>query len=323
MLELLAQTDPELVAFLVVLAAAAGAELGLALLVVGVAPQLGWPAPPGSLDLLQAPAVLASLVLLYGLEWWIERHPRGFALWHTLQRWVRVLVFGLVASMATAGMALELRVLFITGMTVLGTLVYLGASGWSALMILREMSARSQRIAALAMDVAFSALLVLALEEPTQALLALGALFVITGTQLPASIFAHRAVARAGQGWLHLLVLPGRWHDGDALPREIREATTRGSGPLVRPPSRGAPAALLTGSLRMGWLVLAADGAYFADGRRAPDRLEPIPAQPGRRGPLHVRKPVRLQDGEGQLLVYRDGPQLAELEREIGQTASP
>lgn len=320
-MDLLLQADPAHLAFIAVLAAAAGADLGLALLAVAVAPQLGWPGPPGSLDLLQAPPVLASLVALYGLEWWVERRARGFALWHTLQRWVRLLALGLVGALATTGDPLQLRILLVTFVTVFGTLVYMGASGWVALMILRELSPRAQRLSSLAVDVAFAALLVLALERPVQALAALLVLALVAATQLPDAIRAHVITARAGRGWLHLVALPGRWVEREDLPPRVRRAVRR-PGPVEREATRGAPAALLTGTLRSGWLVLAAGQSFFVNRKGEARELEPRDDEPTRAGRLCLRKAVWADNEAAELLIFRDGPQMAELDRETERIVS-
>lgn len=320
-MDLLLQADPSHLAFVAVLAAAAGADLGLALVVLGVAPQLGWPDPPGSLALLQAPPVVASALALYGLEWWVERRARGFALWHTLQRWVRILALGLVGTMATTGDPLQLRIILVAFVTLFGTVVYMGASGWVALLILRELSPRAQRVSSLAVDVAFAALLVLAMEEPVQAAAALGALTVVAATQVAEVIRAHLIVARAGRGWFHLLMLPGRWLAAEDLPAVAREAVYE-PGPPERRAYRGAPAALRTGRLRAGWLVLAAGRSFFVDRRGGSRELEPVAGEPARAGRLNVRKKVRADDEDAELLIFRDGPQMAELDREIDTPVS-
>lgn len=320
-MDFLLQADPTHLAFVAVLAAAAGADLGLALLVLGVAPQLGWPQPEGALALLQAPLVVASAVALYGLEWWVERRARGFALWHTLQRWVRLLALGLLGTMATTGDPLQLRIFLVSFVTVFGTVVYMGASGWVALLILRELSPRAQRLSALAVDVAFSALLVLALEQPIQAVAALGALAVVAATQLPEAVRAHLVVARAGRGWLHLLMLPGRWLAAADLPGSARDAVYE-PGPVAREASRGAPAALLTDRLQPGWLVLAAGQSFFVDRKGRARELHPLAGEPARAGRLNIRKAVRADNEDAELLIFRDGPQMAELDREIDLSIS-
>lgn len=320
-MDLLLQANPAYLAFMAVLAAAAGADLGLALLVVGVAPQLGWPDPPGSLALLQAPPVVASAMALYGFEWWVERRARGFALWHMLQRWIRLLALGLLGTMATTGDPLLLRVLLVAFVTAFGTLVYMGASGWVALMILKELSPRAQRLSALAVDVTFAALLVLALEEPIQAVTALGALTVVAATQLPEAIRGHLVVARAGRGWLHLLMLPGRWLDAEDLPKRVRDAVYE-PGPVAREASRGSEAVLLRDRINSGWLVLAAGRSFFVDRSGQASELQPLAGEPARAGRLNLRKAVRADNDDAELLIFRDGPQTAELDREIDLSVS-
>lgn len=61
----MAAVDPALLSFLLVLACAAGADLGLAILVLALAPALGWAPPPGSLPLLTAPLVVGAGLAMY------------------------------------------------------------------------------------------------------------------------------------------------------------------------------------------------------------------------------------------------------------------
>lgn len=307
---------PELLAFLAVLAAAAGADLALALLVLGVAPLLGWADPPGTLSFLQSPVVIASVAALYVAEGLVERFAGGFALWHTFQRWVRVLGLLLVALMATSVLRASDRGILVALMTLLGMGVYVGASGWEGLLILRRLPGPSQRLAALAIDVAFGALLVLSLDEPLQAGAALLALLLLAAFQLPMAVRAHVALVRAGKAWLHALVLPGRWVAEDDLPGDVRAAVAV-DGPIPGKPLRGARASLLGKRLHLGWLVLSSQGAFFVGARQGPMPLTAPVGTRGERGTLHVRKPVLAAGQEGELLVLRDGPGVEDLEMVI------
>lgn len=313
MLPFPADTDPNLLAFLAVLAAAGGADLALTVLVLGVMPRLGWADPPGALVNLQALPVILSVVLLYVAEAAMEWFPGGFALWHTFQRWVRVVALLLLTSMATVEVpALERGVLVAAG-TLLGVGVYMGASGWEGVFILRRLSNLSQRLSALAIDVAFGALLVLALEDPRQAVTALGILLLAASSQLPLAVRAHLALVRAGRAWLHALVLPGRWVNEDDLPTWVREAVSM-DGPIPGRPLRGARATLLTRRIRMGWLVLASEDAFLVTSGKVPISLRAPFGSAAVPGPLHVRKPIQAGGEEGELLVLKDGPRAADLD---------
>lgn len=308
--------DPELLAFLAVLAAAAGADLALALLVLGIAPLLGWGAPPGTLPYLQAPVVIGSAAALYVAEGLVERFAGGFALWHTFQRWVRVLGLLLVALMATSALRAEDRGILVALMTLLGMGVYVGASGWEGMLVLRRLPGSSQRLSALAIDVAFGALLVLSLDEPVQAGAALLALLALAALQLPTAARAHVALVSAGKAWLHALVLPGRWVGEEDLPGDVRAAVAV-DGPIPGKPLRGAKATFLGKRLFPGWLVLSSQGAFFVRRGGRPMALAAPPGTRGERSTLHVRKPVVADDEEGELLVLRDGPGVEELEMVI------
>ncbi len=318
----LASLDPAFLAFTAVLGAAAGADLALALLVLGILPQVGWQEPPGSLHLLQAPVVLLAVLLLYLAEWLMERHPSGFALWHTFQRWVRVLGLFLLGSLATTAVTGPERILFVSIVVLLGMGVYVGASGWEGVLLLRRRPEGANRLTAVAIDIAFAALLVLALEDPRQALVALTALLLVSSVQLPVTYRAHLAMVRAGKAWLHTLLLPGKWVQEHELPPDIRNAVSS-EGPIPGKPLRGARATLLTGTVRTGWLVLSSRGPLFVEKTRPPLSLRALPGTRGYPGPLHTRKPVLVGDEtgagteEGELLVLKDGPRVQDLELEV------
>lgn len=313
MLDFLPHADPALLAFLAVLAAAGGADLALAVVVLGVMPRLGWASPPGELGILQSAPVALSVVALYAAEGLLERFPAGFALWHTFQRWVRGVGLLLLASMATAGLPVGERSILVAAATVLGIGVYMGASGWQGVLVLRRLPQTSQSLHALAIDVAFAALLVLALDEPIQAVTALGLLLLVAASQLPLAVRAHLALVRGGRAWLHALLLPGRWVAEGDLPGWVQAAAAL-EGPVPGKPLRGARATLLTRSIRLGWLVLSSRGPLFVERRRDPAPLGAIPGAPAVWGPLHVRKPVQAGAERGELLVLKDGPRLGDLE---------
>ncbi|MDT8340844.1 MAG: DUF4126 family protein [Longimicrobiales bacterium] len=311
--------DPGVLAFLTVLAAAGGADLALTVLVLAVAPGLGWDRPPGDLPALEGPAVAISVLLLYGAEAVLERFPAGYALWHTFQLSVRVVGLVLLGVLATAGLPGPERALLVAAIGGLGTATYLGASGWGGVSHLRRRGRSSELVAALATDVAFAGLLILALDEPVQALTALGLLLLVAAPQLPGAVRARRALVRAGRSWLRALVLPGRWVPEDELPAWIRNAAGVGGGMPGRP-LRGARATLLDDRVRTGWLVLATDGPRFLGRGATSLRLSGVDGSPARTGPLHVRKDVVAGgdgDGRTELLVLRDGPGARELDAVI------
>ena len=284
-------------------------------------PWLGWPPPPGNLPLLQAPLAVLSALGLYVAENVLERFPAGFALWHTFQRWVRILGLLLLATLATQGLPWPERVALSGVMTLFGFLVYMGASGWEGLLILRRLPQNSQRVTSLAIDIGFAALLVLSLERPLQAAAAMAGLLVIALFQLRLVFRAHMALISAGRYWLRALVFPGKWVPEEALPPEVILAASS-DGPVPGKPLRGARATLMDRGVHLGWLVLSSEGAVYVESGRDPVVLKGLPGIPGEGDPLHHRKAVRTARGEGELLVFRDGPRPADLDLVIPQDVS-
>jgi hypothetical protein len=312
--------DPSLLAFLLVLAGAAGADLGLAILILAVAPAAGWSAPPGTLPLLDTPAVMFAGVAMYVAEAVVERHPTGFSVWHAFQRWVRLMALVLLAAMGTAGLPGTTRLLLGVAMVVMGSGSYVVTSGWQAMVVLRRLPRESQLLAALAQDVAFAALLILALDRPLQAAVGAAALLLLAASRIPLAIRAHRAVVEAGRSWLRALLDPGDWVAAEEVPPGVPGALPEEE----RPPSppRGTRALFLTRDLTPGWLLVASGRAWYAAPGQTAAALARRPDGTPPPDPLHARLFVTVEGRSGELLVRRDGPSQAELEREIPLSAS-
>lgn len=313
-MSLLAQ--PPLLPLLVVVAGTGGVDLALTILILGIAPLLGWSAPPGDLIYLQAPWVIAAGLAMYIAEAVMERHPAGFSVWHTFQRWVRLLGLVLLAEMGTAGMVPGERWPAALLMVVVGLASYVASSGWQGMVILRRLPRGTQALAAGGIDVAFAALLLLALDRPIQALLGLGAVTLLVTPRLPVAVRGHRAVIDAGRSWIRSLFDAGEWVEPGDLPQEIHGAlASREDRPVSAP--RGTPALLLTTGLQRGWLLAGSGGAWFVPRSAVAvplSRREPI-EEPD--DPLHARLPVTAGERHADLLVRRDGPAHRELAREI------
>jgi hypothetical protein len=308
--------EPALISLLVVVAGAAGVDLALTILILGIAPMLGWAAPPGDLIYLQAPSVIAAGLAMYLAEAAMERHPAGFSVWHTFQRWVRLLGLILIAEMGTAGMSPDTRWPAALLMVIVGLASYVAASGWQGMVILRQLPRRTQALAAGGIDVAFAALLVLALERPIQALLGLVAVTALVTPRLPIAVRGHRAVIDAGRSWIRSLFGPGEWVEPRELPRNVHGALASMEDEPISTP-RGTPALLLSEGLQRGWLLAGPGGAWFVTRRSRALRLRLREQAVGAGDPLYARLPVTVGERDADLLVHRDGPGRKELEREI------
>lgn len=311
------QLEPGLLAFLAVLASAAGADLGLTLMVLGAALALGWSGVPGNLaDLRNLPGFVAAL-LLFGAEWGMGRYSFTFALWHTFQRWIRVLALGLLAALATTQLPDAARLPAIVAFVLVGYGAYYAALGWQSLLILRERPARARLLAAVAMGVGFSALLLLAVDAPLQAAVGLAALILLSSTQLPSAFRAHAAILRSGNAWIGSLLGPGRWARLEDLPdwaEQAWSAASRRDDDIEDEPRKVAPGVLLERSVRKGWIVFGENGTWFVSRTRPPARLVPSADEPSRMGALHTRRRVQVDGETAEILVGRAGPSPAELD---------
>jgi hypothetical protein len=249
------------------LALAAGVDLYLTLLVLGVAPALGvWDVIPGALGDLDSLGVLLMVSSFYVLEFLAEAWPSAALFWNAFHAIIRPLAGALLALLLLDGQPLQIVV---SGAIVAGALAsaaHAARAGGGVLMWLDSRRHPSRILIALLEDVAVLGLVVLLLDHPR---VALGVAFVIilaslrlAGSQIRAFGFAVRLVwARA---W-RTLKQP-RWDDPEDFPRWVRGAL---EGDVMAPGGglRGAAAGAyrLPGAPRFadGWVVVRGDTPLF------------------------------------------------------------
>ncbi len=284
------------------LAVAAGLDLYLTLLVVGLylaigEPLLGGPLPlPGG-----AWIILPGLLGLYLLEFALELRPFPALVWHNLQLFLRPLGGALLGFTLMDGSP--------TGSVLLGAAMaglvaaFLHVLTWGQGLLLRLVPARSVSPLTLnlASDTTALTLVVLALEQTS---LALSSALVILVLGIVLGAHLHRVV-RFGTVLLRdslwgFLSQPG-WTGEEALPRWVR----RWSGRPEVGGVRGIPAGgwRLPGgdTFREGWVVDASGrrSFLFRKGRRTVEI--PMGGQVGEEGVKgHLAFQVELKWAEGR-----------------------
>lgn len=301
---------------LVPLALAAGVDLYLTLLLLGIAALTGWGGElPGNLPDLGATPLLAMAATFYLLELVVERPALSSLFWNAVHALIRLLGAALLVAMALPAAAWETRVLL--GGVAAG-LAYLGHSGrFGTRQLLRMAAARppSFILVSLAEDAATLGLVALALDFPaigTPVALAMATLVATVGRPaMRASRFGLRLAWGAGWG----ILSEHRWCPPDAFPRWIRRGWP---GDSLAPGGslRGAPAAAWRipggGPFRTGWIVITGSGPFFVYRRILRARSAPLHDAGVRRvverAAFHR---VELLDASGRhfsLLIPRDGP---------------
>lgn len=327
---------PELLP-LPVLALAAGLDLYLTLLFLGIAPALGlWPPLPGALADLASPGVLLLAGAFYLAELAAERAFTPALVWNGLHAIIRPLAGLLLALLLLDGSSAGLLVGGAVASAGLASSAHAVATGGLLLLRLERAPAARPLFASLLEDAAVVGLLSLSLDRPAwAAALAVTATLAglpLAGSQLRAFRFSVRLVLGRARG----LLTGGGWTPREELPGWLREMMDGDAAVPHR--LRGTPAAALRlpGRPRLvrGWLVVRGDRRLFVHGA-TPGAWLDLEEHPPRalrdEGFLRLAElaatpspgdPPGADEGSSAsrpvLLLTRDGPSLGLLREELG-----
>jgi hypothetical protein len=249
---------------------ACGLNLYVTIAVLGIASRLGWITnlPPGMLGL-EHGLVIGSAVVLYFVEFAVDRVPLIDHAWEAVHTLIRPTAAGLLAWLALQGAPIYLQL----GAAAAAAGIALAAHGAKAglRLIVSTRASEAQRRSLLRTvlsrfeDLAAVGIAIAALLYPDIAIgvmAASSALLLLGGPRLwRASILGVLAVIARTRGFFN-----GRgWRSRDQLPRSFRAAIP--DEPLGRSPARAASAAVCglpgVGEYRNGWLVFTCDGPRF------------------------------------------------------------
>lgn len=252
---------------LVPLAVAAGLDLYLTLLLLGIAARVGWGAPlPGNLSDLGAAPLLAMAVGFYVVELAAERAGRISLFWNSAHAPIRSLGAFLLVVMALPDAPLVAQGAGGLVAAHLAGVAHGGRFGSRQLLRLAAPRPPSFALVSLAEDVLVFALVALALDAP--AVGALTALFLVAlaltvgRPAIRASFFGLRLAWGVWAG----LLSQRRWRTPSDFPGWLRRA---GAGDDLAPGGllRGAPAGGWRvpggGPFRIGWVVITGTGPFF------------------------------------------------------------
>jgi len=258
--------------FLAPLALAAGLDLFLVLLVLGVAGLLGLggEAPP-ALAYLGDPITILGAALLHLVERWHDAGPRRALLWHSVQLLVRPLGGGLLALLLTHGLVaggMQLAVVLLG--SVLALLAHHLRWGIQLLQDLLRLHTPRRWLLLLGWDASALGLALLALDAPRVGVLVVAAVTAALLLAPPGLLRVPWAGPFLARDLVWALVSPLRWRTGSDLPRWVGREGDVGPGEVTPPCGIRAWAYCPRGGglFRGGWLVTSGSGTAFRYRRR-------------------------------------------------------
>lgn len=313
------------------LALAAGVDLYLTLLFLGVAPALGlWQPLPGALGDLSSTGVLVLTGAFYLAEVAAERAFTPSLIWNGLHAIIRPLAGFLLALLLLDGSTPFLLVGGAIVSAVLASSAHAVATGGVLLLRLDRNPPVRPFLASLLEDVSVLGLLSLTLDRPAWSAVVAGVAALaglrLAGSQLRAFLFSVRLVL----GRIRGLLGGGRWTRRDELPNWLGEAVDRGS--VVPPRIQATPGAALRlpGRPRLvrGWLVIRGERPLFIHGRSPSQVVELDGLSPTTVRDEGFLRTARLSGAAAEsdgppptsptlLVLTRDGPSLQSLRAEL------
>jgi hypothetical protein len=295
---------------------AAGLNLYATIAILGLASRLHWmPALPPALRGLESTLVIATALILFIVEFVIEKVRYAGAVWDAVHTIVRPLAAAMLAIVALEGVAWDIEV----AAAIASAIVAFAAHGAQA--GLRVMIANSRfngrwaiTLTTIVIDALAIALAAATLIRPTAALAIVGgaiALSLLIGPRLwRAAVFGAESVARR----VHRFFGGQGWQAREGLPRSIRRVVPPPD--LGCSPARAARAAAVgvpgAGAYRTGWLVVADGGNAFVfrSFLLRPRRVD-LPRFNDSRvesGPLSDSLHFQTDKKSFTLLLLKDGP---------------
>lgn len=252
---------------LVPLAVAAGLDLYLTLLLLGIAAITGWGAPlPGNVADLGAVPLLAMAAGFYLVELGAERSGRVSLFWNSAHAPIRALGAFLLVVLAVPQAPLAVQGVGGVLAAALAAVAHGGRFGSRQLLRLAAPRPPSFALVSLAEDVLVLALVAMALDAPTSGAFAALALVVLVLTAGRPAIRASLFAMRLAWGVWSSLLSQRRWRAPGDFPAWLRRA---GAGDGLAPGGllRGSPAGGWRvpggGPFRIGWVVITGTGPFF------------------------------------------------------------
>ena len=324
-MSLLEGLNPALLACLP-LSVAAGVDLYLTLVLVALAPHLGFGEglPDGLLNSLGAEAPLIMALGFYVLEFVSERSKPASVFWHLPQVLVRPVAAGLLSLLILKGSGVwGGPYLWALVSAVLAYLSHGFKTGAAMLGWLYDVQAPSGLLLSIAEDVVVVALIALALDAPVWSVLVVGAALLLFGLMAPNLLPASRLGRSLAwqRSWGSLT--PFEWTDEEALPPRVQSVLTSVERPFGKSLKAARCSLIATDrrrALRPGWIILGGNRPYTLRWRGGGGPLlEALPDESTlvlEAEPLFLR--LRIRNRPLQALIFpRSGPAGDTLEAEL------
>ncbi|MFW5951442.1 MAG: DUF4126 domain-containing protein [Gemmatimonadota bacterium] len=290
---------------------ACGLNLYLTVASLGILSRTGLITLPHGLQGLEGGIVIGSAAVMFLIEAVIDKVHHADSIWDAIHTFVRppaaaLLAIGVLWAQPTALVALGAVLAFGAALAIHGTK--------AGLRLARNASLRSGSAwISLGEDLLAFAFATAAFLQPRTSLIAgvavLAALLLVGPRYWRASRLGFRCV----DAWLRSLFKPGRWREGDEIPRRARSLL--GPPPLGSAPPRATRAALhglrSAGAYRNGWLVLAPEGPTFIYATLFGSRRVDLPAPrtiETTGGPWADTIHVHSAETDYRLFILKDGP---------------
>lgn len=298
---------------IVAAAFAGGLNLYLTIALIGLTSRFGLiPALPAGLKGLENTIVIASAVLLYAVEFVVDKIPHADSVWDALHTVIRPLGVALLTVLALSTATFEQQ----TGAALLAGLVALASHSSKAglrLVLNTSPSRWRNTIISTTEDIVAAALAVVALRHPVAAIAVgagVAAIILLLGPRLWRALGLG---ARAFAARLHAFFGAPGWLSLDDLPPRLRTLVPplplgRGEPRALRAALRGMPG---VSAYRCGWLVFSYDQTSFLYRSLLGGRSLPMP----RLSQLVMRRGIwtdtidfSLNGKAGTIYLLKDGP---------------
>jgi hypothetical protein len=308
------------------LATAAGLDLYLTILLLGVAPHLGWDLQvPGELTGLQLPPVLGLAGVFYGLEILAERWAPAALFWNAVHVVVRPLAAALLGLLLLHAHPARVQATGAVLAAAVASGVHAVRVGGGLVLWLARARPRTRWLAAAAEDAMVVALCALALDLPTAGTALALVLLVGAVPQARPYLDGFRFSLRASWGHTFGALDSGQWFGPGSFPGWLGEAL-REDPRVPGGPLRGSPAGAFRVADRKlfvhGWFVVTGGAPLFVHrswARKRVVELGRVRATGVDEGFLDRRVELVRSDGApGRLHFPPDGPSSDRLRAEFG-----
>lgn len=307
-------------------AAAAGLDPFLTLLLFAVAPLGGW-LPPEAMHSVADPLVVAVAAGFFVMELLVDRVRPLAAFWHLFQSVARPVAAALFAHLIVSGVTDEPLIQVVAPVTAaaVAMLVHLAKCGWSTLSWFDGDRHVRPMLIALLEDACVAALVVLALDAPrvsgAVALVGLGGLFTWGRPIMRAGVFSHMLAWERSWGSL----MPFRWITEGELPADLASKVATIPHSLGRPLKAARAGGFRlpgTGLFRVGWLVVGATEPWWVARTLRGPRLSPLEVSgegTERLESLFLQVGSSGAAGEPSLILATSGPSSEALYAEVSR----